>query len=172
MLLADGTCTGAVPSSLAGWDPVASRKDRTKSSCTWRKSGGGAEASWGKSWSQVRGTELKGFGKNERLDGTWSRSKTGTVGTASTWAGTTLVLRSNGRFELNRGSHYTSNTNPHRGEVVVSGVGSSENAGTYTLDGFSLELKFDSGKVDHMLFAADSTRETARLGGQIVFKKK
>lgn len=165
VLLSDKTCTNAVPSTLVGWNP-------TPTKCTWRKKGNGYELSWGKGWSHLKGTALHGFGTDQRLDGTWSRQRTGSVGTSSTWSATTLTLRRDGRFELSRGSHFTSSTTPRPGEVVVSGTGGKDRAGTYKLDGYLLELTFDSGVVEQHLFAADDGRGTARLDGQVVFGKE
>ncbi len=201
LLLADGTCTDRVPRSLDGFDPSAERAAHPKAFCRWRKQGTSYEVAFDGKWRAVTGaTVLRGAKRGERLTGTWSRSKTGTVGAASTWNGTTLVLTADGRFELaNRGA-FTTNGNLARpdGEVVVSGtfgngggratvsgnnVGGStrtrgrapgETAGTYALDGFDIELRYDSGGVERQMFgiSTDGNHVFVRLAGDMMSKKK
>lgn len=199
MLLADGTCTSRVPSSLDGFDPAASRAQYPKSWCRWRKKGSWYEVAWnGGKWESLRSmTEFRGGKRGERLERVYSRQKTGGVGGSSTWSGTTLSLHKNGRFELARASHFTSNgsLNPPENEVIVSGSanddgsvtnvsgkhggvstrgagrGAGETSGTYTFDGFSLELRFDSGRVERRMFGVTSDAKQARFGGDIMFGK-
>jgi hypothetical protein len=183
LLLGDGTCTSRVPASFDDFEPKADRAANPKSWCKWRKRGAGYEVAFAEGkWLAVNGaTVMRAAKRGERLTGTWSRSKTATMGTASSWKGTTLVLASDGRFELTRGGAFTSNGNVNRParEVVVSGTYDNrqergDSAGTYALDGFGIELRFDSGRVERKLFgiSTDSDHDVVRLGGDVMPKRK
>jgi hypothetical protein len=201
LLFTDGSCTESVPSTLVGFDPAKDRAAHPKRTCKWRKDGSSYKVSSGGGFASLpRLTVLRGAKKGEHLSGTWSRSRTGTVGTASTWRGTTLVLGSDGRFELATAGAYQSGTDLNRrdGEVVVSGVhddegsrsnisgdrggatiktttgrGPADRSGRYTLDGFSIELHYDSGKTERRMFAisTDNNHVFVRLDGEMMPKK-
>jgi Family of unknown function (DUF6683) len=176
MLLADGTCTSRVPGSLEGYDPAADRAAHPKSWCKWRGNSGSYELAWnGGKWESAGAmTVIRAAKPGERLDGTWSRSKTGVVGTASTWRGTTIVLTAGGRFDVSMATHFTTNAHPGSREPVVSATQSSgDHTGTYKLDGFSIELHYDSGKVERRMFgvSSDAKHSWVRLNDDMMPKK-
>ena len=202
MLFKDGSCTERVPSTLDGYDPAEDRAAHPKSTCKWRKDGASYQVATGRGGfaSLPRLTILRGAQRGERLSGTWTRNKTGVVGTTSTWRGTTLVLGSDGRFDFATAGAYQSGSELDRrdGEVIVSGVyddkgsvtnisgdhggtsiksktgrGPADRSGRYTLDGFSIELHYDSGKIERRMFAisTDKNHVFVRLDGDIMPKK-
>lgn len=202
LLLTDNTCTSRVPSDLTTFDAARSRAEHPKSWCTWRVRNGSYELLWpgGKQWENVGSMmKMRGGKRGERLAGTWSRSKTGTVGTASTWRGTTLVLRGDGTFEYTTAGAFTSNGDGHDrrdGEVEVSGSfddegststisgdhvggrirnrtgrGAADRTGSYVIDGFAIELRYGSGKVERRMFAIAPGSAFVRLGGEMMPKR-
>jgi hypothetical protein len=203
LLFPNGTCTDEVPALLDGFDPAARRAADPKSWGRWRKRGDSYEISFGgeKYSSPPKQTVLRGARRGERLAGSWTRSRTSSVGSSSTWQSNTLVLKANGRFERARAGAFTSNSDLNRpdGEVVVSGAydddGSIANisgkeaggsvrsrggrteadrTGTYVLDGFSIELRYASGAVERHLFAisSDPGHVFVRLGNTIMTSGK
>jgi hypothetical protein len=198
LLFPDGTCTDDVPSRLEGFDPAAGRAAHPKRWGRWRKRGNSYEVSFGGKFAALpKQTVLRGARRGERLAGTWSRSRTSSVGDSSSWQSSSLVLKADGRFERARAGAFTSNSNvdaPDR-EVVVSGAynddgtianvsgpnaggavrsrsgrNEADRTGTYVLDGFSIELRFASGAVERHMFAIsdDPKHLFLRLDGTIM----
>ena len=201
LLLADGSCVRGIPRTLDGFDPATERAAHPNSKCRWRKDNNSYTVSTGGPFNALPHlTVLRAAKRGERLAGTWSRSRTTTVGTATTWKGTTLVLGEDGRFELSSAGAWQtgSDVNRPQGEVTISGsydnkgsratisgdhAGGSmqtrtgntaaDQSGTYVLDGFSVELHYDSGRVERQMFAisTDGKHVFVRLGGVILPKK-
>jgi hypothetical protein len=200
LLFPDGTCTNEVPSLLDGFDPKASRAAHPKRWGRWRKSGNSYEVSFGGKFAPPpKQTVLRGGRRGERVAGTWTRQRTSSVGSSSTWQATTLVLKADGTFERARAGAFTSNGDLDRpeGEVVVSGAYDDEGSianvsgqnvggavrgggrsradrtGTYALDGFAIELRYASGAVERHLFAlsTDPKHVFVRLGNDIMVGK-
>ncbi len=197
LLFPDGTFTDDVPGILDGFDVAASRSAHPKGWGRWRKSGNSYEISFGGKFSPPpKQTVLRGARRGERIEGTWGRQRTSTVGDSSSWQSNTLVLKADGRFERARAGAFTSNSGVNRpdGEVVVSGAyddegsvsnvsgdnvggavrgggrSEAERTGTYVLDGFSIELRYRSGAVERHMFAisTDPKHVFLRLGGTIM----
>lgn len=201
ILLSDGTCTSYVPSTLAGFDPAEIRTKHPKEKCAWKRSGSAFEVKTGNQFGVIpHQTVLRGAKRGERISGTYTRQRTGTSGTASTWHGTTLVFGADGRFTYKTAGAFSSNTNLNRpdGEVVVSsadddkgsvgnvsgqsggvgfksssGRGDADVVGSYALDGYSIELKYDSGRVERAMFAisTDDKHDWVRFRGEMLPKK-
>lgn len=198
LLFPDGSCTSDVPALLDGFDPAASRAAHPKRWGRWRKSGNSYEVAFGGKYTRPpKQTVLRGARRGERLAGTWKRSRTSNVGSSSAWQSSTLVLAANGRFERARAGAFSSNSDVNHpdGEVVVSGAyddegsignvsgteaggsvrsrsgrSKADRAGTYVLDGFSIELRYDSGAVErHLLgISTDPKHAFLRLGNTIM----
>jgi hypothetical protein len=176
VLFKDGTCTTA----LEDLDPATSRATNPKEWCRWRKRGKeyeiafAGEAFFAPENQSIREPARRG----ERLSGKWSASTGGQVGIdAVYWHNSSAVFTKEGRFEFSSsGGHggtsgdttsatvyddegsATSVTDPNigGGGSRRRGSSSADRTGTYSLDGYVLELRYDSGRVEqHLFYAAD-----------------
>jgi hypothetical protein len=179
VLFKDGTCTTA----LEDLDPATSRAANPKEWGRWRKSGKGYEiALAGEKFEAPPGQLIREPARRgERLSGQWSRSSGGQVGPdAVYWHNSSVVFSKDGRFELSSsGGHggtsgdttsvsgyddegsATSTTSPNvgGGGSRRSGKSRVDRTGTYSLDGYVLELRYDSGRVEQHLFHTDDNRK-------------
>jgi hypothetical protein len=183
----DGTLYDGYPDDLLAFDRAAARAANPKKWGRWRKGGQfGYQSNFGKRWEDIRGVQLLAAKRGARFAGTYRRRRTASYGTgASSYRGNTLVLTGDGRFDTEVVTHFTtqSNINHAAGEAVASAsggtnggvwnagrahgrtAGTSDHGGTYEVDGFSITLRFDSGKVERKSFAVADHGEWVHIGG-------
>lgn len=168
-LLRDGTCVRSILGSLDDATLASYRRSHPKDLCRWKKVGAsyqvtGANGSFS---SPPNRTVLRSATKGQHIAGTYARSQTGTLATAVTWRGTTIVFDDTGHFESNVGSHvHTTARAPSRQHTIAGTSSTGRERGTYILDGFSIDLHFESGRVEHHVFGmtSDPTHSWIRLG--------
>ena len=176
VLFKGGSCTTA----LDDLDPATSRATNPKQWCRWRKRGKEYEIAFaGKDFFSPENQSIREPARRgERLSGKWSASGGGQVGPdAVYWHNSSAVFTKEGRFELSSsGGHgassgdttsttvyddegsATSVTDPNigGGGSRRRGSSSADRTGTYSIDGYVLELRYDSGRVEqHLFYAAD-----------------
>jgi hypothetical protein len=180
LLFKDGTCTTELSKSLE--DPAASKADDPKAWGRWRKQGALFEVAFEGSFFTPPGQKIREPARRgERLSGKWSASSGGSVGPdAIYWSNSSVTFSKDGRFETysSGGSGATSgdttsttvyddegsatavvNPNIGGGGKRRSGRTSADRTGTYSLDGYTLELHYDSGRVERHLFHTTPERD-------------
>ncbi len=190
VLFKDGTCTYAIKNL----DP-ASRAANPKMWGRWRKRGKKYEIELGGETFVPPGWEIRAPARRgERLSGRWSASGGGQVGPdAVYWHFSSIVFTKEGRFEVSSsgGSGGTSGdttsttvyddegsatsvTNPNigGGGSRRRGSTSADRTGTYSLDGYLLELRYDSGRVEQHLFHANDDRSFVFVRGTEMMRDK
>ncbi len=192
VLFKDGTCTTA----LQDLDPATSRAAHPKKWGHWRKRGKKYEISLaGVAFAVPPSQSIREPARRgERLSGKWSASTGGQVGPdAVYWHNSSVVFSKEGRFEVSSSggsggtsgdttSHSvysdegsaSSTTNPNfaGGGSRRSRNTSADRTGTYVLDGYILELRFDSGRVEQHLFHARDDRDFIWFRGSDMMKDK
>jgi hypothetical protein len=182
LLFKDGTCTRDLPTSLADFDPAASRAANPEKWGRWRKRGAKYEVALaGQSFTEPSNEmTYEPARRGERLSGKWSSSSGGAVGPDTVyWSNSAVVFTKEGRFETyssggsggssgdttsyavhdDEGSASSvSNENIAGGHARRSGNSKADRSGTYSLDGYALTLRFDSGRVERHLFVARADR--------------
>jgi hypothetical protein len=188
----DGTIRDGHPNDLLAFDLAADRATNPKLWGTWRKKGAGYEVNFGKGWEAYKRLELHGGKRGMKLAGTWMRKQTASYGNgASTFRGTTLVLAADGRFDTTLVTHFATGSSTgrdndppaasasggtHGGVWNAGGVsgrtgGSGDHGGTYVIDGFTIELHYDSGKVERSSFAIPDDASWVEVNGLMMYRK-
>jgi hypothetical protein len=199
-VLEDGTCTTALPHRLEDLDPVASRAAHPEQWGRWRKRGKTYEVSIGGPFEAPPNQKMfQPARRGERLSGNWNVASSGTAGSTSFWSTDAVVFGKDGRFEASssggmggtieggrpgestttttirddEGSS-SSITSPHLGggKTRRTGKTRADRSGTYSLDGYTLELRYDSGLVERHLFFASPDRRDILFRGSLMWRKK
>jgi hypothetical protein len=191
VLFKDGTCTFAIEDL----DPATSRAANPKMWGRWRKRGNKYEIELEGEKFVPPGWEIREPARRgERLSGKWSASGGGQVGPdAVYWHFSSIVFTKEGRFDVSSsgGSGGTSGdttsttvyddegsatsvTNPNigGGGSRRRGSTSADRTGTYSLDGYLLELRYDSGRVEQHLFHANDDRSFVFVRGTEMMRDK
>jgi hypothetical protein len=148
-----------------------------------------------------RASIAKPAGSNERLNGRWGGMSSAQIGTTLAWSKYSVQFKSDGRFETSRhGAVGGGGTGPGsvQGRVVyddkgsvftITGTDSSERAlvgggsssqrpdtgdrtGTYRLNGYTIELRYDSGRVERWPFVSVGPKGDIWFAGSKLSQQK
>jgi hypothetical protein len=139
----------------------------------WRVEGGKIQIKWTKSknWSGLSFPNSKGkpLGDNWKGSGTYKRITSSGYGmpggdnSASTFVSTMLTFSPDGRFSE---GNVVSSTVEGGGSRTVAGGQSAAKSGRYKVEGWSLVLTYDNGKVERSTAITDNDPSTFWLGGK------
>jgi hypothetical protein len=139
----------------------------------WRVEGGKIQIKWTKSknWSGLSFPNSKGkpLGDNWKGSGTYKRITSSGYGmpggdnSASTFVSTMLTFSPDGRFSE---GNVVSSTVEGGGSRTVAGGQSAAKNGRYKVEGWSLVLTYDNGKVERSTAITDNDPSTFWLGGK------
>jgi len=177
LLLKDGWAYDTPTVPPTSFNVVASKKAEPKKWRKWRRNGKSYQIQNRKGgWDNVDGVKIKSAKPNQTLDANLSfTSSWGAFGVAGGSSTKRIKLMKNGLFEssfssLNMGgdgqggsvvAHKTEDKDGERGGASgTSGYGTksktnklgSDKTGTYKLNGYTLELHHDNGKISQLLF--------------------
>lgn len=199
LLLRDGGVRRDVPGAPpADFDASADRAADPKRWGRWRKAAAGYELSFGGEWTKPPGQLMRQPGRTgERLAGRYEMSSSFSIGTtAAAWSNWGLQLSADGRFRRWRTSGAGGSTgegdarvstgmaaddkgsassvvapNMGGGSARRTGVTDADLSGTYHVDGWSMELRYDNGKVQRGFFFTDDTRKNLWFEGAELTKR-
>jgi hypothetical protein len=153
LLLKDGTAYSGFPCPLDMWDISSSRRREPEKWGRWRRSGSTLSLAWRDAPNEFRETQALRVspGKpGETLSGNFGASSAsgGLIAPGGGSVEFRNVTFTSERFTLEkRGSFSSSIGMQSASGVAVFGADRAARAGTYTLDGYTLTLKFDDGRV-------------------------
>lgn len=192
LLLADGTVHDGLPVAPDTLDVALSRAKEPDKWGRWRREGGKVFASWrGGTWAPLRGRTALPAAPGQRLAGHWgtgasSASLSGSSysmwGVSFTSGGRFIKDRSggasNGAFAQSGGAPAINSTSDDSGSttsVVGGGVvvqaghkggPDADRAGTYSLSGYALTLRYDNGRTERVpFFFADAAHDELLFEG-------
>jgi hypothetical protein len=193
LLLKDGSYLREMPKvPFEQFDAAANKIQNPKNWGRWRKQGGKYALAWaGSSTFEVPPNQSARVPARpgETLQGYFQASSSGEYAGVSMWATSSVKLTRDGRFHIgnSRGSAMSypygdggmtmatsgngegSVSSTGRGYVVGSGskpkAGGSDYDGSYRLNGYMMELMFDSGRVKRQLFYTNDTRSVVWFDG-------
>ena len=202
LLLKDGSYRNAVPQeSLDDFDVAADRERNARRWGTWRREAGKyqlAERGAAHFHTPDHQTVQLPARLGETLEGSWSAGSGGTVGSVGYWSQTSVSLTAAGRFTRSSSGGAGGSSSPgtdynvtsmtvHNdegsassvGSAVFGGGGSSSNgktlanrSGSYRLDGYTMELHYDDGRVVRQLFFTNNDRSFIWFAGSQLMKQK
>lgn len=172
LLLKDGWAYKSPTIPPSSFNAEASRTLEPDRWIRWRKSGGQYQLNISDEWNNLDGDAIKPAKNNQTVDAHLSFKKSWTLaGVAGGHSSKFMKLMKNGRFETSR---YSLNlgqatdlvkyrSTDKEGSTTVgsgggyktisrSGDGASDSTGTYALNGYTIELRHDSGRVSQLLF--------------------
>jgi hypothetical protein len=178
LLLKDGSVHNGLPVPPQDMNVADSKKYDANRWGRWRKNGSGYEFAWGKGDGFKQMSRLNVVSPaqtNQRLQGTWGTSWSVSTGGGGSWSFWGVTLNSDGRFEkYRRGGHGASNpaaevaagvvyddegsSSTVSGPNVGGGASSKSNktkavrSGTYSLNGYTMELRYGNGTVVRLPF--------------------
>jgi hypothetical protein len=169
---------GVPPVPAEDFDAAAEQRGEPKLWGTWTKQGGEYLVSFGgKPFSKLPGASVRQPGRpGERLNAKFEGFSSAQIGNGASWGHWTITLGPDLRFSRTRsGGAGAGGTNS--GDVVVgaawdddgsstsvtgsnigggstrrSGSSKADREGTYRIDGYTLELRYDSGRVERRFF--------------------
>ena len=169
-LLRDGSCVRTILEPLDDATLASYRAKHAREVCRWKKAADTyriADAS-GAFTAPPHAVAMRAATKRDHLAGTYTRSKTGHLATMATWRGTRITFDPSGHFEsaVNTAMQ-TTDRSTSRQPTVVGTSSTGVERGTYVLDGFAIELHFESGRLERHVFATSGDRAHGwiRLGG-------
>jgi len=199
LVLADGTVRKGLPEGGPDdFDVAADRRANSRKWGRWKKQGKQYLFDFGKGFAAPPGELLREPGKrDEKLEGFFEASSSATIGNAAAWSTRSITFDRSGRFARARYGgagaeavpgvdttvHTTWNDEGSTSSVVGPNIGGgstrSSNAskadrqGTYRIAGYTLELRYDSGRVERHFLALKPDRTGIWLGGEeLVIRKK
>ncbi len=194
LLLKDGSYRPVPTVPLEGFDAARDKAQNPKLWGRWRKSGSGyqlASAESSSFRSPPHQTVRQPARDGERLSGTWGTASGGSIGTTGYWNFRKINFSRDGRFShsnsggmggtLAQGSEQsvssqvvyddegsassTSAPNFGGGSSRKTGNTLADRSGTYRLSGYTLELRYDNGRVARHLFFTNADRKFIWFGG-------
>jgi hypothetical protein len=200
LLLKDGSARNGVPPvPPEDCDFAREREERPARWGHWRKSAGKLQVNFGQGWETPPGQTIASPGQpGERFDGDYARySSFFMIGMASSWSREGIVLRPDGRFSRSKRGGVGS-TNGYGDQQVAAygawddkgsastvsgpgfgGGGSSTTGvrdgdlhGRYRVDGWALELHYDSGAIERVFFFTYGDRKNIWFEGQALWLDK
>ncbi|HTE50668.1 MAG TPA: hypothetical protein VK698_07355 [Kofleriaceae bacterium] len=187
LLLANGKVRDGVPPvAPADFDAEAEMRAEPKKWGTWKKRGDEYQLAFaGQAPFEPPNTLERTPGRpGERLDGTYSKSSSYSVGSYGSWSSRSIAFGPDRRFSRSHeggasiagpaGSTPTSAgwddsgssvSTPTLGTRSRSGSTEADRQGTYHIDGYTLELRYDSGRVERHFFFTRDDRATVWFDG-------
>jgi hypothetical protein len=202
LILKDGTYRTAVPeTALEDFDIAADRVKYPKRWGHWRKESGKyllAEGSATQFHTPQHQSIKVPARAGEILAGSFSAGSGGTIGTTGYWSTSSVSLTADGHFTRNSSGGAGGSSNPgadynvtvltvHNDEGAASAVGSSNfggggsskngstianRSGTYKLNGYTMELHYNDGRIVRQLFFTDEDRSYIWFAGAQLMKQK
>jgi hypothetical protein len=172
LLLKDGWLYTNLQYTPHDLNVVASRKGEPRYWKKWRRSSGKLQFLDGNTWKPLEGFMVVPGGKNERIDGAFEYLSSYTIGTTS--QGTTSVVRIIYSFEGGKFVRYSGNTlSGSTLDTFSYATSSRDGRGAYTFDGYTLELRFDDGKVNRGFgYYWDKKKDSLVIGGTTYARPK
>lgn len=177
LLLRDGTVRDGLPVALDEMDILKSRQKEPDRWGKWRRKGRGYEVSWhGGAWEPLKGFPAVPGGAGTRFNARYEGSRSSYHGTGSSFSFWGVTFGITGRFSKDSSSNSSSTIGVGEGSVVVQSghnngqsyggalgggvaVGSiqknnanGDREGTYAINGYTLTLRYDNGKVERQPF--------------------
>ena len=194
LLLKDGTVQEGLPVAPADLDVARSRAAEPKKWGRWRREGGGYALAWPdkpNEFERVQGIVLRPGRPGSTVTGRWRASSSYSIpGGASVWGTWAVHLKGDGRFEQTRfgggsaggsgGDAQVSTVYDEKGAVVSSSgrgfaIGSEsrtadrgDHSGRYEIDGHTITLQYDDGRVVRQAYAMDAQRKTLWWKGSLL----
>lgn len=192
LLLKDGTVRRGVPGPApADFNLKADRAANAGDWGRWRRAGGKIEVDFGDGFETPGGQMTRHPGRtDEKLDGKFEKASSAAVGTVSSWANWGLTLRRDGSFQrwesggaggtsgfgdtaVTAGAVYddkgsassVGGPNVGGGATQSTGVTDADLEGTYRIDGWTIELRYRSGRVQRAFFYTSDDREEIWFDG-------
>jgi hypothetical protein len=202
LLLKDGSYRTQVPQApLEEFDVAADKASNPKKWGRWRKEGGKyllAELGAANFHTPEHQSIKLPARTGEILNGSWSAGSGGTIGTTGYWSTSSVTLTADGRFTRNSSGGSGGSSSPgadynvsvltvHNDEGSASAVGSrnfggggsskngqtiANRSGTYKLNGYTMELHYDDGRIVRQLFFTDDDRSYIWFAGAQLRKEK
>jgi hypothetical protein len=202
LLLKDGSYRTQVPKgALDEFDVAADRASHPRNWGSWRREGGKyrlAEVGAAHFHTPEHQSIKLPARAGETLSGSWSAGSGGTIGTTGYWSTTSVTLTADGRFTRNSSGGAGGNSSPgsdanvavltvHNDEGSASAIGSgnfggggstrngstiANRSGSYRLDGYTMELHYDDGRVVRQLFFTDDDRSFIWFAGAQLARQK
>jgi hypothetical protein len=187
LLLKDGTVHDGLPVPPEDMDVALSKRREPQRWGRWKRQASSYAFAWPSNpgdFKPVRGGVLQGGRKGSTLQGHWQAASSYSIpGGASSWSKWGLFLHSDGRFEkYSQGGAGASTIGPQGTSVhsVWSDEGAVSSAtgpnfavgserkntqkgarsGRYEIDGHSMTLRYDNGKVERHPFAHDAQKQS------------
>jgi hypothetical protein len=188
LLLKDGTVRGAPPVAPDSLDAESEKRGDPKQWGQWKRKGDNYLLKWSydKSFREPPNQNIRLPGKaNERLSARYESSSSSSWGGGGTFSFWSIQFDSEGRFTRSSsgggGTGYGSSVtvmtsyNDHGSATTISGPhvgggtsrttsGDASRVGTYHIDGYNLELRYDDGHVERRFFATDAHRKNVWFG--------
>lgn len=193
LLLKDGGARRDAPDvPPSDFDVAADRRDHPENWGRWKKEGGKVLVDFGDGFEEPPGQLFRTPGRRgERLAGVYEGASSYAIpGGAAAWSNWGLALDRDGRFRrwksggaggsVQGGEHTTttgaawddkgsasvvSAPNFGGGSSSTTGVTDADLQGTYVIDGWSMELRYDSGRVQRGFFFTDAERRNIWFEG-------
>lgn len=202
VLLKDGRVrSGAPPVALDDFDAAAEQRAEPAKWGAWKKRGGQyvVKLERDKDFHAPPGQLLRSpGGRDERLDGTFEGASSYAIpGGAASWSKWSLTLRRDGRFERSHSGGVggsagvgdaqivaanrwddegsvsaVSGANVGGGSTRRSGATKADRQGSYRIDGYALELRYDNGRVERRFFATNEKRSAIWFGDGELSRRK
>lgn len=186
LLLKDGSVRRDVPEAApAQFDLAADRRSNPDNWGRWRRAGGKVEVNFGDGFEAPKGQMMRLQGKpGERFNGQFEASSSAVIAGASSWANWGLSLRRDGTFRrwssggvggtsgfgdaaVTAGTVYddkgasssVGGSNVGGGSTSRTGVTDDDLEGTYHIDGWTMELRYRSGRKQRGFFFTNNDRD-------------
>jgi hypothetical protein len=166
LLLKDGSMYSNLQYTPHDLNVPASKKGEPKYWTKWRRSSGKLQYLDGNAWKPLEGFLVLPGGKNEQIKGVFEYMSSYTIGTLN--QGTTSISRVAYSFSGNKFIRYAGNTLSGSTVSVFSyATSSNDQKGTYIFDGYTLELRFENGKVDRTFgYYWDKKKDSLVIGAR------
>ena len=163
LLLKDGTIHNGLSVAPDQLDVAASRRNEPKAWGKWRKNGSGYQVSWaGQKWEKLPGQTVIPGAAGMRLEGRYATVRA-TMYSHQFWG---VTFDKKGRFSKDQRGGATTGNIPIEGgltprvDTVWNGGMGDDRAGTYSIQNYTLTLRYDNGAVVRLpFFFRDSKRK-------------
>ena len=197
LLLKDGTAYDGFDIPPQDFDIATSRRTDPRNWGRWRREGNSYAFTWPRSpttYRVPRGNPVPPSPPGQRLDGRFIGTASYTLpgGGTSTWSEFSATFTADGRFERSvmGGASSSvgdthSNTTYDDDEVVSSSTSNStviagrsrrgspdDRRGSYQIDGYSIVLRYDSGRIERKAFFIDDKGAGVWLNGTRLMREK
>ncbi len=151
LMFKDGTLYKNLSTSPDKLEVAQSKKDEPKKWGTWKKQGNDILVQWGdgkaSTWEEKTWFKTVPAGKGEQISGIY-RSISG-VSSVPIGGSSTVIATASLSFD---GNKFTYEKTAGGSDGTTSAYSSQTKAGTYKLDGHTIELRFNNGTVEKKFF--------------------